>query len=121
MVCAQRRPEGPDKRPTEVISPRQGSRNFLAGNRALNLKGPPALSTDQRDAVLHATTADDLALIVGRAGAGKTTAARTIAAAYGAAAPALRHALGAQAGNRSCARKRSGRNAAGEPAGCAAG
>ena len=42
----------------------------------------PALSAEQRAAVLHATTADDLAQIVGRAGAGKTTAARSIAAAY---------------------------------------
>jgi len=42
----------------------------------------PALSAEQRAAVLHATTETDLAQIVGRAGAGKTTAARTIAAAY---------------------------------------
>jgi AAA domain/Relaxase/Mobilisation nuclease domain/UvrD-like helicase C-terminal domain len=52
-----------------------------AVERALD-RAAPALSTEQRDAVLHATTADDLAQIVGRAGAGKTTAARTIAAAY---------------------------------------
>jgi hypothetical protein len=32
--------------------------------------------------VLHAATREDLALIVGRAGAGKTTAAATVATAY---------------------------------------
>jgi Ti-type conjugative transfer relaxase TraA len=42
----------------------------------------PELSGEQRAAVLHATTAGDLAQIVGRAGAGKTTAARAIASAY---------------------------------------
>ena len=42
----------------------------------------PALSAEQRAAVLHATGETDLAQVVGRAGAGKTTAARTIAAAY---------------------------------------
>ncbi|HEV3459966.1 MAG TPA: AAA family ATPase [Thermoanaerobaculia bacterium] len=42
----------------------------------------PQLSDDQRAAVVAATTRDDLALIVGRAGAGKTTAAATIADAY---------------------------------------
>jgi Ti-type conjugative transfer relaxase TraA len=42
----------------------------------------PSLSAEQRAAVLHATTDADLAQIVGRAGAGKTTAARTIALAY---------------------------------------
>ena len=42
----------------------------------------PRLSDEQRDAVLAATTRDDLALIVGRAGAGKTTTAATIADAY---------------------------------------
>ena len=42
----------------------------------------PHLSEEQRDAVLHATTGGDLAQIVGRAGAGKTTAAQAIAAAY---------------------------------------
>jgi hypothetical protein len=42
----------------------------------------PALSAEQRAAVLHATTEADLAQVVGRAGAGKTTAARTVAAAY---------------------------------------
>jgi Ti-type conjugative transfer relaxase TraA len=42
----------------------------------------PHLSEEQRGAVLAATTRDDLALIVGRAGAGKTTAAATIAEAY---------------------------------------
>jgi ABC-type glutathione transport system ATPase component len=42
----------------------------------------PHLSSEQRAAVTPATTRDDLALIVGRVGAGKTTAAATIAAAY---------------------------------------
>jgi Ti-type conjugative transfer relaxase TraA len=42
----------------------------------------PHLSKEQRGAVLAATTGDDLALVVGRAGAGKTTAAATIASAY---------------------------------------
>jgi Ti-type conjugative transfer relaxase TraA len=42
----------------------------------------PRLSAEQRAAVLHATTGPDLALVVGRAGAGKTTAAATLAAAY---------------------------------------
>ena len=40
------------------------------------------LSHEQRDAVLHATTAQDLALIVGRAGAGKTRLTRAVAGAY---------------------------------------
>ena len=42
----------------------------------------PHLSDEQRSAVVAATVRDDLALIVGRAGAGKTTAAATIADAY---------------------------------------
>lgn len=42
----------------------------------------PAPATEQRRAIYHATVKADLGLIVGRAGAGKTTAARTIAAAY---------------------------------------
>ena len=42
----------------------------------------PHLSDEQRAAVIEATTREDLALIVGRAGAGKTTAAATIADAY---------------------------------------
>jgi ATP-dependent exoDNAse (exonuclease V) alpha subunit len=42
----------------------------------------PHLSDEQRGAVLAATTGEDLALVVGRAGAGKTTAAATIASAY---------------------------------------
>jgi Ti-type conjugative transfer relaxase TraA len=46
------------------------------------LERVPQLSAEQRDAVVAATTRDDLALIVGRAGAGKTTAAATIAEAY---------------------------------------
>jgi hypothetical protein len=46
------------------------------------LDGVPQPSEEQRSAVLAATTRDDLALIVGRAGAGKTTAAATIAEAY---------------------------------------
>ncbi len=45
-------------------------------------RAAPGLSTEQRAAVLHATAGPDLAQVVGRAGAGKTTAARTIAAAY---------------------------------------
>ncbi|HEY0784175.1 MAG TPA: AAA family ATPase, partial [Thermoanaerobaculia bacterium] len=40
------------------------------------------LSDEQRAAVFHATTQADLAQIIGRAGAGKTTVARTIAEAY---------------------------------------
>ena len=40
------------------------------------------LSHEQRDAVLHATTTQDLALIVGRAGAGKTRLTRAVACAY---------------------------------------
>jgi len=47
----------------------------------------PHLSAEQRSAVVAATTRDDLALIVGRAGAGKTTAAATIADAYREARP----------------------------------
>ena len=46
------------------------------------LERSPHLSAEQRAAVLEATTREDLALIVGRAGAGKTTAAATIADAY---------------------------------------
>jgi Ti-type conjugative transfer relaxase TraA len=46
------------------------------------LERVPQLSAEQREAVVAATTRDDLALIVGRAGAGKTTAAATIAEAY---------------------------------------
>jgi hypothetical protein len=42
----------------------------------------PHLSEEQRVAVLAATTGGDLAQIVGRAGAGKTTAASAIAEAY---------------------------------------
>ena len=42
----------------------------------------PHLSAEQREAVFHATAEHDLAQIVGRAGAGKTTVARTIADAY---------------------------------------
>jgi ATP-dependent exoDNAse (exonuclease V) alpha subunit len=42
----------------------------------------PQLTEEQRRAVAHATTQNDLAQVVGRAGAGKTTAARAIAAAY---------------------------------------
>jgi len=42
----------------------------------------PHLSEEQQSAVLATTTRDDLALVVGRAGAGKTTAAATIAEAY---------------------------------------
>jgi Ti-type conjugative transfer relaxase TraA len=42
----------------------------------------PHLSAEQREAVFHATADNDLAQIVGRAGAGKTTVARTIADAY---------------------------------------
>jgi hypothetical protein len=42
----------------------------------------PHLSDEQKAAVFHATTQDDLAQIVGRAGAGKTTAARAIADSY---------------------------------------
>ncbi len=41
-----------------------------------------ALSHEQRDAVLHATTGGDLALVVGRAGAGKTRLTRAVVAAY---------------------------------------
>ena len=40
------------------------------------------LSHEQREAVLHATTTQDLALIVGRAGAGKTRLTRALACAY---------------------------------------
>jgi ATP-dependent exoDNAse (exonuclease V) alpha subunit len=42
----------------------------------------PVLSIEQPRAAYHATVKADLAQIVGRAGAGKTTAARTIAAAH---------------------------------------
>jgi hypothetical protein len=42
----------------------------------------PHLSDEQRAAVLHATTHGDLAQIIGRAGTGKTTVARAVAAAY---------------------------------------
>ncbi len=42
----------------------------------------PNLSEEQRAAVLHATTGSDFAQIVGRAGAGKTTAAQAIREAY---------------------------------------
>ncbi|HVT61804.1 MAG TPA: AAA family ATPase, partial [Thermoanaerobaculia bacterium] len=63
----------------------------LAGRQELRLDSSavgraldraPHLSAEQRAAVVHATGGDDLAQIVGRAGAGKTTAARTIAEAY---------------------------------------
>ncbi len=40
------------------------------------------LSHEQREAVLHATTTQDLALIVGRAGAGKTRLTRAVVDAY---------------------------------------
>ncbi len=40
------------------------------------------LSHEQRDAVLHATTGQDLAMVVGRAGAGKTRLTRAVADAY---------------------------------------
>ncbi len=40
------------------------------------------LSREQRRAVVHATTQEDLALIVGRAGAGKTRLTRAVVAAY---------------------------------------
>jgi hypothetical protein len=53
-----------------------------AGQVGRALDRAPRLSDEQRAAVLHATTGDDLALVVGRAGAGKTTAAATIADAY---------------------------------------
>jgi Ti-type conjugative transfer relaxase TraA len=49
---------------------------------ARSLDRVPHLSEEQRAAVYHATTRADLAQVVGRAGAGKTTAARTIADAY---------------------------------------
>src|SRR6202166_518256 len=52
------------------------------GNVQRALDRAPQLSEEQRGAVLAATTRDDLALIVGRAGAGQTTAAATIAEAY---------------------------------------
>jgi hypothetical protein len=64
----------------------------LAGHRYLRLeeaavartidRRAPHLSAEQREAVFHATADNDLAQIVGRAGAGKTTVARTIADAY---------------------------------------
>ena len=40
------------------------------------------LSHEQREAVLHVTTNQDLALIVGRAGAGKTRLTRAVVDAY---------------------------------------
>ncbi|HXM71132.1 MAG TPA: AAA family ATPase, partial [Thermoanaerobaculia bacterium] len=49
---------------------------------ARTLERFPHFSDEQRAAVLHATTGNDLAQVVGRAGAGKTSAARAIAAAY---------------------------------------
>ena len=56
------------------------------------------LSREQRGAVLHATTGQDLALIVGRAGAGKTRLTRAIAGAYREAGYAVRGAaLGGKA------------------------
>ena len=55
---------------------RGGRRRRSSSGRA------PHLSDEQREAVFHATTGGDLAQIVGRAGAGKTTVARTIAEAY---------------------------------------
>jgi hypothetical protein len=64
----------------------------LAGHRYLSLEEAAVartidsrathLSAEQREAVFHATADNDLAQIVGRAGAGKTTVARTIADAY---------------------------------------
>ncbi len=42
----------------------------------------PHFSEEQRAAVYHATTGEDLAQVVGRAGAGKTSAARAIGEAY---------------------------------------
>jgi Ti-type conjugative transfer relaxase TraA len=52
------------------------------GDVQRTLDRAPHLSEEQRGAVLAATTGDDLTLVVGRAGAGKTTAAATIAEAY---------------------------------------
>jgi hypothetical protein len=53
-----------------------------AGQVGHVLERAPYLSDEQRAVVVHATTGEDLALVVGRAGAGKTTAAATIAEAY---------------------------------------
>lgn len=51
-------------------------------DRLLEARYARHLSGEQRAAVLHATTGRDLALIVGRAGAGKTRLTRAIAEAY---------------------------------------
>jgi hypothetical protein len=68
------------------------SSDRLAAHRDLRLeeaavartidRNAPHLSAEQREAVFHATADNDLAQIVGRAGAGKTMVARTIADAY---------------------------------------
>jgi len=67
-----------------LLADRQGLRLDPAAV-APALAAAPQLSDEQRAAVLHATTGSDLAQIVGRAGAGKTTVARAIAATYRAA------------------------------------
>ncbi len=54
----------------------------VAGVEAVLERASPALSAEQRAAVLQATSGADLAQIVGRAGTGKTTVARAIATAY---------------------------------------
>jgi hypothetical protein len=65
----------------EKLTQRQALR-LDAGHVGRVLERAPHLSDEQRDVVVHATTGEDLALVVGRAGAGKTTAAATIAEAY---------------------------------------
>jgi hypothetical protein len=67
-----------------LLADRQGLRLDPAAV-APALAGATHLSDEQRAAVLHATTGSDLAQIVGRAGAGKTTVARAIAETYRAA------------------------------------
>jgi AAA domain len=61
-------------------SPNSNALDAAAVGRVLDRA--PHLSEEQRAAVLAATTGGDLAQIVGRAGAGKTTAAAAIAEAY---------------------------------------
>jgi AAA domain len=101
LVSAINRPQLPpdppahrrSRTPPPPPAPRSTARrpNHLAGRQDLRLdpshvhrtlERVPQLSAEQRDAVVHATTRDDLALIAGRAGAAKTTAAATIADAY---------------------------------------
>jgi hypothetical protein len=66
----------------ERLAGRSGLRLETAGVDRIIEGSGARLSDEQKEAVLQATTRSDLSQIVGRAGAGKTTVARTIAEAY---------------------------------------